>query len=86
MQLDKARSFLESNHRAVLCTRRQDGSPLMSPVVCALDEEGKVVVSTRETAMKTRHIRREGAMSLCVMGEGFFGEWIQVDGPVQIVE
>ncbi len=85
MDLDKAREFLEHNHRAVLHTRRHDGSPQMSPVACGLGASGEVVVSTRETAMKTRNALRDPRVSLCVFGEGFFGAWVQVDGTAKIV-
>ena len=65
---------------------RKDGRPAMSPVVAAVDPEGRVVVSTRETAMKVKHIRRDPHVSLCAFGDGFFGEWVQVEGAAEIVE
>lgn len=80
-----ARKFLQDHHRAVLCTRRSDGSPQMSPVVCALDDRGRVVVSTRESAMKTYNARRDPAVSLCVLQDRFYGEWIQLDGRAEIL-
>lgn len=85
MDLNRARHFLTSNHRAVMQTKRGDGSPQLSPVVCGLDETGHLVVSSRETAMKVKNARRDPAVSLCVFGEGFFGEWVQVDGLATIV-
>lgn len=85
MDLDKAREFIRSNHRAVMATRRKDGSPQLSPVVCAVDDEGKVTVSTRETAMKTKNLQRDPAVSLCVVSDGFFGDWVQVDGRATVV-
>jgi PPOX class probable F420-dependent enzyme len=83
---DEARAFLRSNHRAVLCTFRADGRPAMSPVVVVLDDEGRVVVSTRETAMKTKHLRRDPRIAVCVLNDGFFGGWTQVEGTAEIVE
>ena len=85
MDLDKAREFIRSNHRAVLATRRSDGTPQLSPVVCAVDGEGRVTVSTRETAMKAKNLQRDPAVSLCVVSDGFFGDWVQVDGEATIV-
>lgn len=85
MDLDAARRFLADNHRAVLLTWRRDGSPQMSPVVCAVDADGAAVVSTRETALKARNVRRDPRASLCVLSDGFFGPWIQVDGRVEVV-
>jgi PPOX class probable F420-dependent enzyme len=85
MDLDQAREFIRGNHRAVLATRRQDGSPQLSPLLCAVDVDGMVVVSTRETAMKTKNLRREPAISLCILNDGFFGDWVQVDGRATVV-
>ena len=83
MELDEARAFLRENHRAVLATRRMDGRPQMSPIAVALDDEGRVAISTRETAYKVRNMRRDPRVSLCVTSEGY--EWIQIDGTATIV-
>lgn len=85
MEPDAAREFVRAHHRAVMATRRRDGSPQLSPVICGADDEGFVVVSTRETAMKTKNLRRDPAVSLCVFDDAFFGEWVQFDGRATIV-
>jgi PPOX class probable F420-dependent enzyme len=85
MDLDAAREFLHAHHRAVLATVRADGRPQLSPVLCACDEKGRVLISTRETAVKTRNLRRDPRVSLCVMNDGFFGGWVQVDGEAEII-
>ncbi len=85
MELDRARAFLRANHRAVLATARASGQPQMSPVTCALDPAGRVVISTRETAVKVRNLRRDPLASLCVFTDRFFGEWIQVEGKAEII-
>jgi PPOX class probable F420-dependent enzyme len=85
VDLDAARAFLRVHHRAVLATMRADGRPQLSPVSATVDDEGRVLISTRETAVKTRNLRRDPRASLCVMNDGFYGEWIQVDGTVEIV-
>jgi PPOX class probable F420-dependent enzyme len=85
MDLDRAREFLRANHRAVLATFRRDGRPQLSPVTCAVDGEGLVLVSTREPAMKARNLRRDPRASLCVMNDGFFGEWVSVEGDAEII-
>lgn len=86
MDLDEARHVIRDQHHAVLTTRRRDGGPQMSPVAVAVDDEGAAVVSTRETALKTKNLRREPRAWLCVLPDGFFGRWIQVEGDVEIVE
>jgi PPOX class probable F420-dependent enzyme len=84
MDANEALDFLRSNHRAVMATRRADGRPQMSPVVCAV-RDGDVVVSTRETALKATNLRRDPSVSLCVMNDAFFGRWVQIDGTARIV-
>ena len=85
MNLDDARGFLRSNHHAVLATFRRDGRPQLSPVAVALDADGFAVVSSRETAVKTKNLRRDARASLCVMNDGFFGEWVQIEGTATVV-
>ena len=85
MDLEHAREFIRVNHHAVLHTFRSDGRPQMSPVACGVDDDGRVIVSTRETAMKTKNLQRDPRASLCVISDGFFGEWVQVDGTATVV-
>lgn len=85
MDLERARDFIRENHRAVMMTRRANGDPQLSPVVCNVDDDGKVAISTREPSMKVKNLRRDPGASLCVLNDGFFGEWIQVDGTAEIV-
>lgn len=85
MDLEHAREFIRLNHHAILHTHRRDGSPQMSPVACGVDDEGFVIVSTRETAIKAKNLRRDPRVSLCVISDGFFGEWVQVDGTATVV-
>jgi PPOX class probable F420-dependent enzyme len=85
VDLDDARHFLRDHHRAVLHTFREDGTPQLSPVVVALDDDGHAVVSTRETAVKVTNLERDPRASVCVFTDGFFGPWVRVDGTTEIV-
>jgi len=82
---DRAREFLRTHHRAVLATRRSDGGPQLSPVLATVDEDGRVLISTRETAVKTRNLRRDNRASLCVFNDGFFGDWVQAEGTAEVI-
>ncbi|MGN9840740.1 PPOX class F420-dependent oxidoreductase [Nonomuraea sp. H19] len=84
MDLDKALGFLRANHHAVLLTRHRDGRPQMSPVTAGV-EDGRIVISTRETAVKVRNLRHDPNVSLCAFTGAFYGEWIQVDGTAEII-
>jgi PPOX class probable F420-dependent enzyme len=85
MNRTEAQKFLSEHHRAVLATRRRDGQLQLSPVTVGIDGEGRAVVSSRETAYKTRNLRRDPRAVLCVFVDGFFGPWVQVDGPAEVV-
>src|SRR6266568_6799188 len=80
MDLDRATDFLSSHHRAVLATFRADGRPQLSPVLCAVDDDGRVLISTRETAIKAKNARRNPQAALCVFSDGFFGDWSRLKG------
>ena len=85
MSPDEARAFVASNHRAVLITRRSGGGLQTSPVLVGVDNEGKVVISTREGAYKARNLRRDPTVVLCVLSNAFFGRWTQIEGTAQVV-
>jgi PPOX class probable F420-dependent enzyme len=85
MDLDRAREFIRENRRGVLATRRRDGGLQVSPVIATVDGEGRVVISTRETAYKTRNLRRDPQASLCAFTDRFYGEWVFVEGPAEVV-
>lgn len=85
MDIAEALEFLRTRHRAVLATTRADGTPQLSPVTVVLDDAGRVAISTRETAVKVRNLRRDPRAWLCVFEDGFFGPWVQLSGPVEIL-
>jgi PPOX class probable F420-dependent enzyme len=85
MDVVEAVEYIRAHHRAVLATTRADGTPQLSPVTVVVDDDGRVVISTRETAVKVRNLRRDPRAWLCVVDDGFFGPWVQVSGPVEIV-
>ena len=85
MDIDTAVTFLRSNHRAVMATTRADGTTQMSPITVGVDPQGRVVVSSRETAYKVRHLRALPYAAICAFPDQFFGDWVQVEGPVEVV-
>jgi PPOX class probable F420-dependent enzyme len=85
MDLDRAREFIRDNHHAVLATRRSDGRAQLSPVLVNLDGEGQAIISSRETAIKVKNLRRDPFAQLCVINDRFFGEWIAADGTAEVL-
>jgi PPOX class probable F420-dependent enzyme len=86
MEIDEALEVIRTQHHAVLATLRADGTPAMTPVTANVDDDGAVVISTRQTAYKVRNLRRDPRGWLCVLPDGFYGRWIQVAGTIEIVE
>jgi PPOX class probable F420-dependent enzyme len=84
LSVDECRAFIRSHHRGVLATMRSDGQPQLSPVLVGVDDDGSLIVSTREAAMKTANVRRHGRASVCVFQDGFFGEWVQAEGSATV--
>jgi PPOX class probable F420-dependent enzyme len=85
MDIPEALEFLRQHHHGVLSATRTDGRPQLSPVDATVDAAGKVVISSRETAYKVRNLRARPYATYCGFTDGFFGPWVQVEGPVEIV-
>ena len=69
----------------MLATRRGGGGTQQSPVIAAVDGEGRVVISSRETAYKVRNLRRGPWAQLCAFPDRFFGEWVYAEGGAEIL-
>lgn len=85
MTTDEAVAIIRTQHRAVMATTRSDGGVQLSPVGVGVDDDGTLVVSTRETAMKARNLERRPYAAVCVFPDTFYGgRWVQVEGPVTL--
>ncbi|HEV3382731.1 MAG TPA: PPOX class F420-dependent oxidoreductase [Trebonia sp.] len=85
MEIQKALDYVRTHHKTVVATLKKDGTPALSPVTAAVDDSGRVVISTRQTAYKVAHVRRDPRVWLCVLPDEFFGQWIQIEGRAEIV-
>lgn len=85
MDAAEVREFVRGNHRAVLATMRADGRPQLTPVLVGVGQDGRLRISTSETARKTRNVRRDPRVSICVMNDGFYGEWAVAEGTAEVV-
>jgi PPOX class probable F420-dependent enzyme len=86
MDVTAAQEFLRANHHAVMATFRRDGRPALSPVTVGIDPEGRVEVSTRQTAMKVKHLRRDPRVAITAFTDRFYGDFVQVEGTAEIVD
>ena len=85
MDIGKALDFCRSNHWSVLIARKHNGDPQPSPVNHGVDDEGRIVISSREPAYKVRNIRRDSRVSLCAFTNRFYGEWVTIEGTAEII-
>jgi PPOX class probable F420-dependent enzyme len=85
MDTARALDFIRDNHRAVLTTYHPDGRAQVSPVTAGVDDAGRVVVSTREPAAKTRNLLRDPRAVLCVMTDAYYGDWVYVEGTTDVL-
>jgi PPOX class probable F420-dependent enzyme len=86
VDLEGLLDFVRPRHRALLLTRRADGSPQASPVVCGVDTDGRIVVSTYPERAKARNARRDARVSVVVLSDDFDGPWVQVDGGAEVID
>jgi PPOX class probable F420-dependent enzyme len=86
VERDELLEFLRPRHRGILVTTRRDGRPQLSPVTMGVDAEGRVVVSSYPERAKTRNARRRSEGSVCVLSEEFDGDWVQVDGSLEVID
>jgi PPOX class probable F420-dependent enzyme len=86
MDINDALDYVRTQHHAVLGTLKSDGTPQLSPVTVGIDDDGHVIISTRQAAYKVRNVRRDQRVWLCAFPDAFFGNWVQIDGRAEIVE
>jgi PPOX class probable F420-dependent enzyme len=85
MDLDQARAYIRDNRWGILATRHPGGGIRQSPIVAAVDDDGLIVISSRETAYKVRYLREDPWAQVCMFSEKFYGPWIWVEGTTDVV-
>ncbi|MDH6517998.1 PPOX class probable F420-dependent enzyme [Streptomyces sp. SAI-208] len=86
VSLEELLDFVRPRHRAILLTRRADGSPQASPLTCGVDDSGRIVVSTYPERAKTRNAKRDPRVSVVVLSDDWNGPWVQVDGTAEVID
>lgn len=85
MSEERVIEFLKHHHHAILATTRANGDAQLSPVLAVADDDGRILISTREGAIKTKNARKRPRAAVCIFTDRFFGEFVQVTGPVEII-
>ena len=80
---EKVRSFLGSNHSAVMTTLKADGTPHVARVAVGL-VDGKLWSSGTETRLRTGHLRRDPRSTLAVLDYSTPYRWMGLETTVTI--
>ena len=83
MEISAGLEYVRDNSRAVMMTTRTNGAPAMSPVTLGVVDD-QITMSTRETAYKVGHLRRDPHTSLCVFPDKWLGRWVQLNCRAEI--
>ena len=87
MEIVDAQKFLQQNHRACIAVRQKDGWPQMTFVSPGIDPQGRVIITSRGTTYKIKHLRREPRVSMLIFGEQYSGsKFVQIHGTAEIIE
>jgi PPOX class probable F420-dependent enzyme len=86
VDLETLLDFVRPRHHFVLQTRRQDGSPQVSPVTGGVDDQGRLVISTYPERAKATNARRDAEVTVLVLSDDWDGEWVQVDGTAEVID
>jgi PPOX class probable F420-dependent enzyme len=87
MEIANAQKFLQENHRACIAVRQKDGWPQMTFVSPGIDPEGRVIITSRGTTYKVKHLRRDSRVSMLIFGEQYSGsKFVQIHGRAEIIE
>ena len=87
MNIATAQKFLRDNHRACIAVRQKDGWPQMTLVTPAIDAEGRVIITSRGTTYKIKHLRRDPRVSMLIFGEQYSGsKFVQIHGTAELIE
>jgi PPOX class probable F420-dependent enzyme len=87
MEITAAQKFLQENHRACIAVRQEDGWPQMTFVTPGIDPQGRVLITSRGTTYKVKHIRRDPRVSMLIFGEQYSGsKFVQIHGTAEIIE
>lgn len=78
--------FCADRRKILLQTTRSDGRAQLSPVVGALDADGRLLVSSYPTRAKVANLQRDPTCSAVVLSDDFDGPWVQVHGAAAVLE
>lgn len=81
----RAAAFVDGHPWCVLVTHRRDGGMQASPIRAWLDDDGRIVASSREVTAKARNLTRDPRFALCSVSPTWHGDWMTAEGEAEIV-
>ena len=85
MEFENVRSFMETNHRGVITTRRRNGATQTSIVVCGAYKDNAAFVSVRGSSAKVRNLRRDPNCTVLAVTEGW-RSFVAVEGQARLFD
>lgn len=75
--------LLQRPNVAIVATIRRDGTPQLTPTWIDTDGE-HVLINTAEGRAKTRNLRRDPRLSVCVVDRDDQYSWVAITGTVEL--
>ena len=85
MTPEERREFLRQHRLAIVGAVRANGQPQLSPVYNSMDGDD-LLISTTATRAKAKAVRRDGRVTVCVIGEQLPFPYLTVYGRGRIEE
>jgi PPOX class probable F420-dependent enzyme len=83
----EVRAFLTFGTRTgKLGVTRLDGSPMVVPIWFDVDDDGTLLFTTWSESIKSRSLRRDGRVSLCVDEDSPPYAYVRVDGTTTLLD
>jgi PPOX class probable F420-dependent enzyme len=82
---DRIRSFLERPLFASIATVDANGAPRQAVIWYRLEDDGRILVNSRVSRFWPAHLRRDGRVSLAVIGPDGYA-WVGIVGHVDEVD
>lgn len=83
MLSNKARSFLRDNHLTAFSTINRDGSPQLTTVLYALNDDETIVMNVQRNSQKAKNMRRDPRVAMCVRDGN---RYVSMNGAIEFID
>ena len=85
MSAREIKEFLGQSRHTILATKSASGAPQLSPVWYVYDD-GVMYISTSDTSVKVRNLRRDPAITVCVDGCRGDSRYVVLTGKASFID